>query len=102
MKDGKPEIAKDAEIASASFSLQMKMMEPLQIMQMARRSVTRFGHFLKPSSGWCARPRLEGLNDDEGDDGGHADLDKVAGDGGERHHPVAIDHDLGEVIADRS
>ena len=43
---------------------------------------------------------LEGLNDDEGDDGGHADLDEVAGDGGERHHPVAIDHDLGEVIAD--
>ena len=39
-------LQKDAEIASASFSLQMKMMESLQIMQIFATGVTIFGHFV--------------------------------------------------------
>lgn len=42
-------LQKDAEIASASFSLQMKMMESLQVLQSFVTSVTGFGHFIGSS-----------------------------------------------------
>ena len=74
---------KDAEIASASLHLRYRMGERLQLF---------------PQDG-VAGGQAEGLNDHQGDDGGGPHLNQIARDGGEGHHPVLIDHGLGQVVS---
>ena len=53
---------------------------------------------LFPQDG-VAGGQAEGLNDHQGDDGGGPHLNQIARDGGEGHHPVLIDHGLGQVVS---